>query len=598
MAKELPKRSEVRVEDTWNLADMYKSDSDWEKDLDVISGLGDELKEYKGKVCESAASLLSLLEKSTELEIKIELSAEYAARLKDQDTADTGHQAMYAKIFSLISSIGADLSFINPEIIEASEELLEGFYVTEPGLEFYRNYIKEIRRLKPHSLSAEIEKVVAMTSEMGATPQDVRSILDNADMTFPEVTDEDGEKVRITHGRFVRLLESADRRVRKDTFEAFYSEYEKFLATYAALYNGQVKKALFHSKVRNYPSSLEAAVDRNNVSPKVYKILVDTVNANLDKLHRYVSLRKKCLNLDELHMYDIYTPMIPDVAKKYTYEEAKDLVLKAVAPLGEDYVATVKKGFDERWVDVYENQGKRSGAYSAGAYCCHPYVLMNFSGSLDEVFTLAHEMGHAMHSYYSNQAQPYIYSRYKIFVAEVASTCNEMLLLDYLLKNTEDRDMKFYLLNHYLDSFKGTIFRQTQFAEFEMLTHEMVQKGEALNKDNLSKLYLDINKRYYGPDMNSDPYIAYEWARIPHFYYNFYVYQYATSMSASVAIAQRILKEGEPMVKRYRDFLASGCTLPPVDLLRQVDIDLETPAPIQLAMDVCGTIIDEMESML
>lgn len=598
MAKELPKRSEVRVEDTWRLEDMYVNKAAWEKDLEKSKKLGEEVVKFEGKVGASAKNLLTFLDKSTELEQTIEKTFEYASRLHDQDTGNTEHQAMTAKVFSVYSEISAATSFGQPEIVALDDATLDKFYKEEEKLSFYRAYIDEIRRLKAHSLSAELEKVVAMTQEMAQTASETRGMLDNADMLFPEVNDENGEKVRITHGRFVRLLESGDRKVREETFKAFYSEYAKYLNTYASLYNGQVKQQIFYAKVRKYNSTLEAAVDSNNVSPKVYKILVDTVNANLDKLHKYVSLRKKCLGLDELHMYDIYTPMIPDVAKKYTFEEAKELVLKAVAPLGEDYVSIVKKGFDERWVDVYENQGKRSGAYSAGCYGVHPYVLMNFSGSLDEVFTLAHEMGHAMHSYFSNETQPYIYSHYKIFVAEVASTTNEMLLLDYLLKHTEDRDMKFYLLNHYLDSFKGTIYRQTQFAEFEMLTNKMVEDGEALNKDNLNKLYLDINKKYYGEDMISDDEIAYEWARIPHFYYDFYVYQYATSLSASVTIAQKILKEGEPMVKKYREFLSSGCTLPPVDLLRRMDIDLETPAPIQDALDVMGDVLKEMESMM
>ena len=598
MAKELPKRSEVKVEDTWNLADMYESDAAWEKDVELAKTMGDEVAAYEGKVCESSYTLLTVLNKSTALMEKVMKAFEYAERLHDQDTGNTENQAKTAKIFMVYSEISAKTSFIDPEIIAIPEERLLKYYDDEDDLVFYKKYIEEIRRLKAHSLSTEMEKLLAQTQEMSQTASDTRGMLDNADMVFPEVTDENGEKVRITHGRFVRLLESADRRVRKETFEAFYSEYKKYLNTYAALYNGQVKQQIFYAKARKYNSTLEAAVDANNVSPKVYKILVDTVNKNLEKLHRYVSIRKKCLGVDELHMYDIYTPMIPGVAKKYTFDEAKELVLKAVAPLGEDYVATVKKGFDERWVDVYENQGKRSGAYSAGPYGVHPYVLMNFSGSLDEVFTLAHEMGHAMHSYYSNEAQPFIYANYKIFVAEVASTCNEMLLLDYMLKHTEDRNMKFYLLNHYIDTFKGTLFRQTQFAEFEMLTNKMVEDGEALNKDNLNKLYLDINKKYYGPDMISDEEIGYEWARIPHFYYNFYVYQYATSISASVTIADRILKEGAPMVERYKKFLSSGCTMAPVDLLRQVDIDLETEAPIQTALDKMGEILDEMEAML
>lgn len=598
MANELPKRSEVKIEDTWKLEDMYATRADWEKAVEKLGEYADKIASYEGKVCKSAANLLDVMENNAKAVETVDVAYSYAARLHDQDTSDTEHQAMLAKVYGEYVKSSTRIAFVEPEIIACEGAVLEGFFKEEKGLEMYRKYIAEIRRLKEHSLSAEMESLLSSAAEVRSVPEDVRGILDNAEMVFPEVKDENGEMTRITHGRFVRLLESADREVRKNTFEAFYSEYEKFLGTYAALYNGQVKQLIFNAKARKYNSTLEAAVDANDVSPKVYQILVDTVNKNLDKLHRYVKLRKKCLGVDELHMYDIYTPMIKGVAKKYTFDEAKQMVLEALKPLGDDYVAIVKKGFDERWVDVYENQGKRSGAYSAGAYGVHPYVLMNFSGSLDEIFTLAHEMGHSMHTYYSCEAQPAIYAEYKIFVAEVASTTNEMLLLDYLLKKTEDRDMRFYLLNHYLDSFKGTIFRQTQFAEFEMLSNKMVEDGESLNKDNINKLYLDINKKYYGPDMISDDKIAYEWARIPHFYYNFYVYQYATSMSASVTLAQRILKEGAPMVAKYKEFLSSGWTLPPVELLRRVGIDLETPTPIEDAFKVMDSVLNEMESMM
>ena len=373
---------------------------------------------------------------------------------------------------------------------------------------------------------------------------------------------------------------------------------KSFVNTFAAAYNGEVKQRIFHSKMRKYSSNLEAAVDANNVSPQVYDNLVNTVNANLDKLHAYVSLRKKCLGVKELHMYDIYTPMIADVAKKVTYKEAQETILKALAVLGDDYVALLKEGFENRWIDVYENKGKQGGAYSDTAYGCHPYMLLNYHDTFDDMFTTAHEMGHSMHSYYSNSAQPYIYSGYKIFVAEVASTCNEILLLEYLLKNCQDKKERAYLLNHYLDSFKGTVYRQTQFAEFEKITNEMVENGESLNAENLSSLYKDINERYYGPDMISDDEIAYEWARIPHFYYNFYVYQYATSFCAAVAIAEMILTEGEPAVARYKKFLSSGCTDAPVELLKIAGVDLTTPAPIEAALRKMGDIVDELSSLV
>ncbi len=598
MAKELLKRSEVREEDTWNVKDMYENVEAWEVDLTEIKKNTEEVVKMEGQVTASAKNLFFVLETLAKIGQKIEFAYNYAQRLFDQDQKDAPHQAMSAKIGMLFAEVSSQIAFINPEILETEDEVLEGYYKEIPELELYRKQIEEIKRLKDHSLSAEMEKLIAMTSEMSQVAADTYSFFNNADITFPEILDENGEKVRLTQGRFVPMLESADRRVRKDTFENYYKSYEQFLNTLASLYNGQVKQQIFYAKARKYNSTLEAAVDSNNVSPNVYHNLVDTMEKNMDKMHRYVRLRKKCLGVDELHMYDIYTPMIPDMAKEVPFEEAKETVLKALAPLGEDYVAKVREGFENRWIDVYENEGKRSGAYSSGAYGTHPYVLLNYNGTLDNMFTLAHEMGHAMHSYYSNENQPYMYSGYKIFVAEVASTCNEILLMEYLLKNTTDKKERAYLLNHYLDSFKGTVYRQTQFAEFEMKTNKMVEEGESLTAENLCKLYLELNQKYYGSDMISDKEISYEWARIPHFYYNFYVYQYATGFSSAVAIAHSILKEGAPAVERYKKFLSGGCSESPVDLLKIAGVNLETPAPIQSALDVFGEILDEMETLV
>ena len=598
MAKELLKREEVKVEDTWDLTDMYESNEAWEEELNKIEALITEIAGMEGTCLDTAKNLLTVLEKDAACAQKIELAYSYAERLFDQDQKNTKHQSMSAKIMSVYAEYAASTAFISPEIIAASSELLEKYFKEVPELELYRKQIDEIIRMKPHRLSAEMEKLVALTAEMSQGPSDTYSIFNNADLTFPETEDENGEKVRLTHGRFISLLESSDKTVRKNAFEKYYATYEQFLNTLANIYNNQVKQQIFHATARKYNSTLEAAVDENNVSPDVYKNLVATINENLDKMHHYVKLRKKCLGVDELHMYDIYTPMIPDMAKEIPFEEAKETVLKALAPLGEEYVAKVKEGFENRWIDVYENQGKRSGAYSAGSYGAHPYVLLNYNGTLDDMFTIAHEMGHAMHSYYSNENQPYIYSQYKIFVAEVASTCNEILLMEYLLKNTTDKKERAYLLNHYLDSFKGTVFRQTQFAEFEMRTNAMVEAGESLNAENLNALYLELNKKYYGPDMISDKEISYEWARIPHFYYNFYVYQYATGFTSAVAIARSILAEGAPAVERYKKFLSGGCSDAPVELLKIAGVNLETPAPIQSALDVMGEILDEMESLI
>ncbi|MBQ9142207.1 MAG: oligoendopeptidase F [Lachnospiraceae bacterium] len=597
MAKELCKRSEVKEEFTWKITDMYENISAWEADVQRLQDMSMELAKLEGIVCESAYSLLAALEQNEKIERKADLAMNYASRLSDQDTSDTQHQAMCQKLHSILSDISSTLSFIEPEILELDTDTLERYYTDAPNLEHYRKYIEEIQRLKPHRLTTELEKVLAMTGEMGRIPSQTYSIFTNSDLSFPEMMDEKGETVRISHGRFISLEESADRRVRKEAFEKLYHTYDQYKNTLASLYSGQVKKQIFSAKMRNYSSTLEAAVDANNISPVVYDNLIHTVNQNLDKLHRYVSLRKRLLNVSELHMYDIYTPMIPDSAKNVPYEEAKATVLKALAPLGEDYIKIVEEGFNNRWIDVYENIGKRSGAYSSGAYDTHPFVLLNYNDTLDNMFTLAHEMGHAMHSFLSNKAQPFIYADYKIFVAEVASTCNEILLMEYLLKNTTDKKERAYLLNHYLDSFKGTVYRQTMFAEYERETNRLAESGESLTADILSKIYYDLNCKYYGPNMVSDPEIAVEWARIPHFYYNFYVYQYATGFSSAVAIARGILKNGTPAVEAYKKFLSGGCTQSPVELLKIAGVNLESPQPIQDALDVMGEILDEMEKL-
>lgn len=598
MSKELLKREEVKVEDTWKVEDMYPSKKEWEQELKTCEELAERIAGFEGKIGESAENLLQVLEWNAQLGEKMMLAYNYAQRLYDQDQKNTVHHAMSARTMSLFAGISEKTAFLEPEIIAIDEEALKSFYQKEKGLLLYRGQIEEICRLKEHCLSTEMEKLLALSTETRNTASETFSILDNADLQFGEVADENGESVRITHGRYGKLLESPDRRVRRETFEKYYSVFKQFNNTLASLYNGQVKSLIFYAKAKKYASTLEAAVVHNNVSEQVYHNLVDTVDKNLDKLHRYVRLRKKCLGVDELHMYDIYTPMIPNVAKDISFEEAKETVLKALAPLGEDYLEKLREGFSNRWIDVYENEGKRSGAYSAGAYGTHPYVLLNYSGSLDSVFTLAHEMGHALHSCYSNENQPFIYSDYKIFVAEVASTTNEILLMEYLLKNTTDRKERIYLLNHYLDSFKGTVFRQTQFAEFEMRSNALCESGESLNAQNLNEMYLELNRKYYGPDMISDDEIQYEWSRIPHFYYDFYVYQYATSFSASVAVAKAILSEGESAVARYKEFLSGGCSKSPVELLKIAGVNMETPKPIEECMKAFEEVLAQMEQLI
>lgn len=598
MAKELLKRNEVKKEFTWNLEDLYADVPSWEAAVKEIQDIAARLEQMEGKVTKSADNLFTTLSQLEEMGKKLDPAFNYAERLSDQDTGNTTHLAMSQKLRSIYADISSRLSFIDPEILELPKETLEQYYTQQPKLEAYRNYIREIQRLKPHHLPAEMERLLAMTNEMSNVPEETFAVFNNADLKLPEMTDENGESIRITHGRYISLLESSDRRVRREAFEKMYQTYKQFENTLASLYSGQVKQLMFYAKARRYPSTLQAAVNHNNVSPDVYENLVATVNANLDKMYRYVRLRKRLLQVDELHMYDVYTPIIPDASRKIPYAEAKETILKALAPLGEDYIRLLEEGFNNRWIDVYENEGKRSGAYSAGAYGGHPYVLMNYDESLDSMFTLAHEMGHSLHSHYSNTAQPYFYSQYKIFVAEVASTCNEILLMEYLLKNTTDSKERAYLLNHYLDSFKGTVYRQTMFAEFEKKTNAMAEAGESLTAQVLNDVYLELNSRYFGPDMVSDPEIAREWARIPHFYYNFYVYQYATGFSAAVAIARNILKEGAPAVARYKEFLSGGCSLPPVELLKIAGVDLETPRPIQDALNVFGEVLDELEQLV
>ena len=597
MENKLPKRSEVETSLTWKLEDIFVSEKEWEEALNEALSLADEIVKFTGKITESADTLYKVLEIYEKCHLKFHLVNGYAFKMRDVDTTSTSSQTLYAKAMSAEVTASEKLAFIEPEIIAASDETVEKFYNEKPELVKYKIFIAEIRRGKEHSLSPELEKLLAGTNELAELPYEGFATLSNADIKFPEITNEKGEKIQITNGRFVPLEESKDRALRKEVFEKYYETFGSFKNTWAILYAGQVKQLMFNARARKYSTTLEASVDGNNVSPEVYKNLVEAINDNLDKMHRYVRLRKKLLEVAELHMYDVYVPIVKDYEIKYTIEEAKELVLKAVEPLGANYVRLLEKAFAERWIDVVENEGKRSGAYSSGMYGVHPFVLLNFNGTLDNVFTLAHEMGHAMHSYFSNEGQNFLDSRYKIFVAEVASTTNEVLLMEYMLKNAKDNKERAYLLNHYMDSFKGTIYRQTMFAEFEKTSNEIAESGEPLTHENLTKLYLELNKKYYGEDMVSDELIGYEWMRIPHFYYNFYVYQYATGYSAAVAIAHRILEEGETAVNDYMKFLHSGCTDDPVSLLKIAGVDMATKEPINSALEVFDRVIGEMEGL-
>ena len=521
----------------------------------------------------------------------------YSFMRHDQDAGNAHYQEMELKSQSAQVRISEELAFLEPEILAIPNSVVERFYAEEPGIATFKVTITEVRRLKDHTLSKEMEQLLASAGEMAQTPYNSFGMLSNADLKFESVTDSDGKEIQLSNGRFVPLQMSADRRVRRDSFEKFYARYSEFKNTWAALYDGQVKQQIFYARARKYPSAFEAAVDANNVDPAVCDRLIDSIRAKISYMHRYVSLRKKMLGVDELHMYDVYVPMVSDYDRKFSYEEAKELSLKALAPLGEEYLSVVRKAYKERWIDVYENEGKRSGAYSSGCYGVHPYMLLNYTDTLDDVFTLVHEMGHSMHTWYSDHAQTHLNARYKIFVAEVASTTNEILLLEYMLSKASDPREKAYLINHYLESFKGTVYRQTMFEEFERRTNAMAEAGTPLTADTLCGLYLELNRQYFGEDMVSDPLIAYEWCRIPHFYYNFYVYQYATSFSAAVAIARRILREGESAVKPYLEFLKSGCTQDPVSLLRIAGVDLSTSRPVDEALEVFGDAVAQMEAL-
>ena len=527
----------------------------------------------------------------------MELLANYAMRKADQDTRNAVYQAMCGKLIGAATNVGAAFSFATPEIMALSDETLEGFYKACPSLERYRRYLTDQRRRKAHTLSAPEERLLAAAGEMANAPDTVYGFLTDADLHFADAVDADGKPHALSQSTFVPLEESADRVLRKSAYENLYSTLSGVRNTAAGLLDAQNKQQKFFATARKYENSRQAALDGTNVPESVYDNLIEAVHRNLDKMHRYVRLRKKLLGVDELHFYDVYTPLLKDVPASIPFAQAKQTVYDALYPLGEDYRKILKEGFENRWIDVYENQGKRGGAYSAGTKV-HPYVLLNYSGSLDSQFTLAHEMGHALHSYLSNKHQNPIDSDYVIFVAEVASTCNEALLMEFLLGKTTDKKERAYLINHFLDQFKGTIYRQTMFAEFELFMGKLVDAGQTLTADVLCEEYARLCKLYYGEDMVVDEQIAMEWARIPHFFYDYYVFQYATGYSAAIALSRRILREGEPAVKDYLGFLSGGCSKSPIDLLKGAGVDMTSPAPVNDALKLFGELLDEMESLM
>lgn len=595
--KKIPGRDEIAQADKWALEDLYPTDDAWKQELQNLTNLAQELKDYDGRLGTDGKTLCDFLRKTEAVNVMAERLGNYCMRRADEDTRNATYQAMQGKFMGTIVQIGAATSFDTPQIMAIPEETLEGFYTQCPELERYRRYLTDLRRRKAHTLSAQEEKLLAAAGEMAQTPDTVYGSFADADLTFADAVDAEGNRHPLSQGTFVRLEESSDRVLRKSAYENLYDGFGAFRNTAASLLNAQNKQLKFFADARHYENAFVRSLDDTNVPTAVYLNLIEAVHKNLDKMHRYVRLRKKLLGVEELHFYDVYTPLLPDADASIPYEQAKRTVYDALAPLGEDYRAILKEGFDNRWIDVYQNVGKRSGAYSAGADV-HPYVLLNYSGSLDSQFTLAHEMGHAIHSYLSNKHQNPMDADYVIFVAEVASTCNEALLMEHLLSKTTDKKQRAYLINHFLDQFKGTIYRQTMFAEFELNIGKLVAEGQTLTAEVLCQEYKRLNELYYGPDMVVDDRIAMEWARIPHFYYNYYVFQYATGYSAAIALSRRILREGESAVQDYLNFLSGGCSKSPIELLKGAGVDMTGPEPVEEALALFGELLDEMESLM
>ncbi|WP_027204399.1 oligoendopeptidase F [Butyrivibrio fibrisolvens] len=595
--KKILKREEVPVEYTWNLEDLYKTPADWDKDYEKAGKLAEEIAAFQGHIGESADSLVAWFKKADEAELLLSSIYSYASLAADQDLGNNENQARKGKAVGLLVSIQSASAFGDTEIMDIEDDKLDAYFKENQELEVYRLAIDRIRKKKEHMLSAAEEKLLAATGEMSEGPSNIGSIFRNADLKFPKVKDGKGEEHDLTQGTYISYMESTDREFRKNTFKTFYDTWKSHESLSATILDAHYKQQTFYANARKYENNLEAALDRTEVPVSVYHNLIDTVHKHMGSMYRYMDLRKKLMGVDELHMYDLYNSIVPDAEEKITYEQAKEAVFEAIKPLGEDYAKVVKTAYDNRWIDVYENEGKRSGAYSSGGARPHPYILLNHKDNLNSQFTLIHETGHTMHSYLSMKNQPVVYSDYVIFVAEVASTCNEVLMMKNLLTKTTDKKKRMYLLNYFMEQFRTTLYRQTMFAEFELKLNELVEKGNTLTADTLNKMYYDLNKLYYGENMVVDEEIASEWARIPHFFYNYYVYQYATGFSAAIALATKILKEGESAVKDYLKFLSSGSSTDPISLLKIAGVDMSTPAPIEEALDQFDALISEMEEL-
>lgn len=593
----IKQRSEIAEQDTWAIHDLFATDAAWEARFEAMKQRIAEIAEFNGRLHESAATLLDYLTRNEQLVADFNDLSNYAMRCADVDTRVATYQAMVGKVMSAYVEAASATAFETPELLAIDPQVLEGFFAAEPKLEKYRRYLHDILRRREHVLSKQEERILAAAGELAQAPEQIYSMFNDADLKFPDCIDSEGNRHPLSQGTYISYLESSDRTLRKSAFENLYHTYAGFRNTMASVQAAEVKQRQFYAQARGYASSLECALDGTNVPTSVYTNLIETVHQNLDKMYRYVALRKKLLGVDELHMYDIYTPLVEDVDRKIPFAQAKQTVYDALAPMGESYRAILKEGFDNRWIDVYENEGKRSGAYSAGA-SVHPFVLLNYTGTLDSQFTLAHEMGHAIHSYLSNKTQPVIDADYVIFVAEVASTCNEALLMEYLLASTTERKQRAYLINHFLEQFRGTLYRQTMFAEFELIMGRLAQEGKTLTADLLCEEYRKLNRLYFGDGIVLDAEIDSEWMRIPHFFYNYYVFQYATGYAAAIALSRRILREGKPAVDDYLKFLSGGCSKSPIDLLKIAGVDMSTPDPVQAALDLFGELLDEMEALV
>lgn len=594
----VPARQEIDAKYKWDLESVYADPAQWEQDYAKAGELAERAGSYSGRLDQGPAVLLECLKLRDELLVLCNQVYVFANMRRDEDTANSKHQGMADRGGSLAVKVQTALSFIEPELLALPSEVVEGYLSQESRLEEYRHYLDNVLRRKPHTLSPREEMLLSMAGEMDAAPYNIFSMLNNADLRFPDITDEQGDSVELSHGRFIKYMQAKDRQVRRGAYEALYSTYGKYRNTLAASLTSKIKGGMFFAKARNFSSAREAALFEDNISVKVYDNVVDTINAKLAPLHKYVSLKKRVLGLDKISMHDIYAPLVAEAKLEIPFEEGREMVITALAPLGQEYVNDAGKAFSQGWIDVFENRGKRSGAYSWGSYSTKPFILLNYDNTLNSVSTLAHELGHSMHSYYSKANQPPSTAGYPIFLAEVASTLNEALLNDYLLKITDDRQKRLYIINEYLETIRGTVYRQTLFAEFEKEIYARTEAGNPLTNEDYCALWLELNKKYYGPEMEVDDLIGMEWARIPHFYYNFYVYKYVTGFAAATCLAQKVLAGDEETIGRYLDFLKSGGADYPLNTLNKAGVDMTEPKPLEVTLDVFSKLLDELDQLL